>query len=291
MSDGGRLNDGVRGSLVIIGGAEDKQGRCVILRKFVDLAGGDEAVVAVVTAATEDPEKVSRTYREVFGRLEVRETNIVRVERREDAFEREPLERIKRATGIFFTGGDQLRITSALGGTPLYDALYDACGRGVVIAGTSAGASAMSDTMIVGGEDDGAPKRCTTAMAPGMGLLRQIVVDQHFAQRGRIGRLLSALAQNPFVLGVGVDEDTAIVVRPGGVFRVLGSQTVTVLDGKGVSHTNASESVPDEPLALFGVTLHILPAGHGYDLESRKPLGPEAFEGEGQPGKPAYAAF
>jgi len=280
MSDGGRLNAGLRGSLVIIGGAEDKTGRCVILRRFVELAGAEKATVAVITAASEEPERVSRTYREVFARLRVRETSIVRVDRREDAFQEEPLERIKRATGVFFTGGDQLRITSAIGGTPLYEALCEAYEKGTVIAGTSAGASAMSDTMIVGGEDGVAPKRCTTAMAPGMGLLRQIVIDQHFAQRGRIGRLLSALAQNPFVLGVGIDEDTAIVVHPDGIFRVLGSQTVTVLDGRGVSHTNASESAPDEPLALFGVTLHILPAGHGYDLQRRRTLGPEAFEGE-----------
>ncbi|MHB0884378.1 MAG: cyanophycinase [Bacillota bacterium] len=280
MSDVKRLNDGVRGHLVIIGGAEDKRGRCVILREFVRLAGGNESVVAVVTAATEDPDKVFRTYREVFSRLRVRETCIVRVDRRDDAFQEEQVDRVNRSTGIFFTGGDQLRITSAIGGTPLYGAFRAAAERGAVIAGTSAGASVMSDTMIVGGEDDGAPKRCTTAMAPGMGLLRQVVVDQHFAQRGRIGRLLSALAQNPLVLGVGIDEDTAIVIRPGGLFKVHGSQTVTIVDGQGVAHTNASESAPDEPLALFGVTLHILPAGHGYDLERRQPIGPDALEGE-----------
>jgi cyanophycinase len=273
------------GNLVIIGGAEDKRGPCVILRQFVELAGGDEAVVAVITAATEDPDAVSRSYRDVFERLGVRELLIVRVDRRADAFEREPVDRVERASGLFFTGGDQLRITSAIGGTPLYDALYKAYEKGTVIAGTSAGASVMSDTMIVGGEDDEAPKLCTTAMAPGMGLLRQVVVDQHFAQRGRIGRLLSALAQNPFVIGVGVDEDTAIVVRPSGVFQVVGSQTVTVLDGRAVVHTNASESSPSEPLALFGVILHILPTGHGYDLTRRTPLGPGDFQSEERAGK------
>lgn len=237
-------------------------------------------MVAIITAATEHPEAVSESYREVFDRLEVSAVGIVRIDRRADAFERERVRTIERATGIFFTGGDQLRITSAIGGTPVFDALCRAHERGTVVAGTSAGASAMSDTMIIGGEDDDAPKRCTTAMAPGMGLLRQVVIDQHFAQRGRIGRLLSALAQNPFVLGVGLDEDTAIVVEPDGVFRVIGSQTVTVLDGRAVLHTNASESAPSEPLALFGVTLHILPSGHGYDLTKRRPLGPGAFQKE-----------
>jgi len=270
------LGDKVRGTLLIIGGGEDKDGRRTILREFVRLSGGKEARLVIVTTAAARQREVGEVYRHIFRELDAAEIFLLNVDRREEAFRSENRQLVRQASGIFFTGGDQLRITSLLGGTPLYRELQEAYEKGVVIAGTSAGASAMSDTMIISGDGDDAPKKNTVQMAPGMGFLEEVVIDQHFAQRGRIGRLLSAVAQNPYILGVGIDEDTAIVVERDAEFRVIGSQTVTVIDARNIVHTNASEQAPDQPLALTGVILHILPAGYGFDLRRREPrLPPE----------------
>jgi cyanophycinase len=266
------MGDKVQGTLVIIGGAEDKTGRCEILRKVVELAGGEEARLVIMTAATEKPEAVGEDYRRIFKKLRVKEIEILNISSRTEANQNRYVQIIQNSTGIFFTGGDQLRITSLLGGTAVYQALQEAYLRGIVIAGTSAGASAMSETMIVEGDSDEAPKKNTLKMAPGMGLIAEVVVDQHFAQRGRIGRLLSAVAQNPHTLGIGIDEDTAIAVAADGLFEVYGSQTVTVVDGRQITHTNASESSPSEALALTNITLHVLPAGYRFDLNRRIPI-------------------
>jgi len=263
-----------RGSLVLIGGGEDLSDRCAVLRRVVELARSGAGFIVVITVASEAPLEAGRSYVDAFKRLGIGGAEILAVASRDDARDPRRVEILDSATGAFFTGGDQLRITSNVGGTQLDDRLHALHRHGAVIAGTSAGASAMSSTMIVGGPGDDPPKKCTTSLAPGMGFLEEVVVDQHFADRGRIGRLLAAVAQNPYVLGVGIDEDTAIEVSFDSRFTVLGSQTVTVVDGRGITVTNASEQAPDEPLALADVSLHVLPAGYGFDLRSRRPLPP-----------------
>lgn len=259
------------GSLLVIGGNEDKQGECVILRRFITMAGGREARVALVTTATEHPREAGDEYSGIFDGLGAERVSVVAVGNRQDANDRHHAAEIENSTGVFFTGGDQLRLTSILGGSEVDAAIRRASERGVVIAGTSAGASVMSDTMIVDGNSSDTPKKDTLSMAHGMGLLAEVVIDQHFAQRGRINRLLAAVAQNPHILGVGIDEDTAMVVSPQRVFEVIGSQTVTVIDGKNIVHSNISESQQFDPLALTNVILHILPSGYGYDLKRRVP--------------------
>lgn len=263
----------INGKLVIIGGAEDKEGSCLILRKFLDLAGGEEARVIVLTAATEAPKEVGNLYRKVFTGLGCAKVEVLDVPDRTTANSEKVKQMIACATGVFFTGGDQLRITSVLGGTALLSALEKARHRGLVVAGTSAGASVMSSTMITEGDSDESPKLNTVKMSPGIGLLSGIVIDQHFAQRGRIGRLLTALAQNPAVLGLGIDEDTAVIIDEDELL-VWGSQTVTILDGRGVTHTNASLLEPNQYLALTHVTTHILPHGYRFNLSKREPLLP-----------------
>lgn len=269
----------VEGHLLIIGGAEDKEGECAILKRFVELAGGRKAIIAVVTAATEAPDSVGEQYRSLFTDLHAGEVRVLHVANRGQANDGGTIDTVKSATGIYFTGGDQLRITSIVGGTELDDQLKKACQRGAVIAGTSAGASAMSDAMIIGGMGEREPKRSTVRMAPGLGLIRQAVIDQHFAQRGRIGRLLGAIAQNPYTLGIGIDEDTAVEVDMSGVFTVVGSGSVTVLDGRSISISDISETASDQPLALADVRLHVLPAGYMFDLTTRRPASPPE-EGE-----------
>jgi cyanophycinase len=265
------MNVNTKGKLIIIGGAEDKEGECEILKKVVEMSGEDNSRIVVMTTATEQPKEVGALYRRIFKKLGVRDIDILNINSRCDASNEEYIEPIRNATCIFFSGGDQLRITSLLGGTAACNSLYDAVNRGVLLVGTSAGASAMSSNMIVEGLDDDAPKYCTLKMAPGLGILEEVIIDQHFAQRGRIGRLLSGVAQNPHMLGVGIDEDTAIIVD-GNEFMVIGSQTVTVVDGTHLSYTNVSELKPQEPLAIADVILHILPKGYGFDLNKRKPI-------------------
>jgi len=262
------MNDYVEGRLLIIGGAEDKKGECKILKRFIQEAGGKESSVVVLTAATELPEQVGAEYKELFERLGAAQVKVLDIDERTAANQDGVVKDLERATGIFFTGGDQLRITGILGGTRLGRTLHRLYQRGVIIAGTSAGASAMSDTMIVGGEA-GTPKKDILTMAPGLGLLHSVVVDQHFAQRGRIGRLLAAIAQNPNVLGIGIDEDTSILVYADGHFTVVGSQTVTVVDASTTMASNVSEISPGQALVLTPVAMHVLSDGYCFDLRKR----------------------
>jgi len=260
------------GKLIIIGGAEDKKDKCVILREVIKLSGGENGRIVVMTTATEKPQDVGKNYVEIFKRLGAGIVETVNIDSRNDAKDEIALEKLKKSTCIFFTGGDQLRITSILGGSGVDKLLNELNKRkGTVIVGTSAGASAMSGTMIIGGDDEEAPRKCTINMASGLGLLNNVIIDQHFAQRGRIGRLLTAIAENPNNLGVGIDEDTAIVVD-GDKFKVIGSNAVTVVDGRTLKNTNVSESSPDEILSLTHVTLHILPSGYGFDIMLREPF-------------------
>jgi cyanophycinase len=266
------MGEKVKGRLLIIGGAEDKTGEMEILREGVRMMDGGRMVV--MTTATEHPEESGDTYRALFLRLGAKEVEAVRVDTRRQAEGAEASEALRRADAVFFTGGDQLRITSILGGTKAYQALLTAYRRGALIAGTSAGASALSSTMITDGLNNDQARKCTLKMAPGLGLLEQALIDQHFAQRGRLGRLLCGVAENPHVLGIGIDEDTAIRIEPDARFFVLGSSAVTVIDGVTIQESNVSELAPNEILAIQGVTLHVLPRGYGFDMKTRVVLPP-----------------
>lgn len=262
----------IEGNLLIIGGAEDKKNECQILKEFVKLAKARDGKIVIMPTATEQPEKVGEEYSQIFKELGIQEVEVLKIDSRKDGFSKKAQQSIEEATGIFFTGGDQLRITSLLGGTPVDQSLQKAYKNGIVIAGTSAGAAAMSSTMIIGGNGESTPQMGILNMAPGMGLVNEVVIDQHFAQRGRLGRLLSAVAQNPYILGIGIDEDTAILIDSEANLRVIGSQTVTIVDGKDSSFTNVSELKPHQPLAITDILVHILPNGYSYDLKERKPL-------------------
>ncbi|WP_350343724.1 cyanophycinase [Proteinivorax tanatarense] len=262
----------IEGNLLIIGGAEDKEKDCTILREFVKLAGSGEAKIVIMPTAADQPEAVGKLYNSLFKDLGVRDVEVLKIESRYDAFSKVAQKTIEEATGVFFTGGDQLKITSLLGGTPVDFSLQRAYKSGVVIAGTSAGAAAMSATMIIGGNSDSSPQMGILNMAPGMALFNQVVIDQHFAQRGRLGRLISAVAQNPYILGIGIDEDTAILVDAQANLKVIGSQTVTIVDGYNSSYTNVSELRPKQALAITDAVVHILPNGYRFDLKNRKPV-------------------
>lgn len=261
----------IPGQLVIIGGAEDKEGDCTILREFVRRSGGLEARIVVMTVATGLPGEVGEDYIRVFERLGVQTVKVVDTARPEDASDPRAIETIEQATGVFFTGGNQARITELLKGTELEQTLHKRFAEGVVIAGTSAGAAMMPDVMIVEGDSETNPRMEVVRMDAGMGFLPGVAIDQHFAQRGRLGRLLSAIAQQPVVLGFGIDENTAIAVN-GHEVEVIGAGAVTVIDVANITHTNLHELLKDEPLAMCGATLHILPHGYRFDLVKRAPI-------------------
>lgn len=265
------MSEVVKGQLLIIGGAEDKQGDCKILREFVRRSGGLQARIVVMTVATGQPEEVGKMYHAVFEGLGVDDVRIVDTAKREDGDDPTAIEAINKATGVFFTGGAQARIIEMLKGTQVDERLHHRLEQeGLVIAGTSAGAAMMPDVMIIEGESETNPRMEVVEMGPGMGFLPSIVIDQHFAQRGRLGRLISALVQQPAVLGFGIDENTSIAIK-GNDLQVIGEGAVTVVDMANVTHTNADQLLKDEDLAICNAKLHILPDGYHFDLEKRSP--------------------
>ena len=266
------MSEKVSGNLIIIGGAEDKEGDKEILKRVAKYIDPENEKLIIATIATEYPEKSYQNYKNVFSDLGIKNIDKLDISTREDAFNMKNVELINNSNLLFFTGGDQLRITSMIGGSPVYAAVKELCDNGGLIAGTSAGASVMSDTMIVQGEDDESPHKCTLKMSPGLGLVNNIIIDQHFAQRGRIGRLLTAIAQNPEVLGIGIDEDTAIVVSDKGTAEVIGSGAVYFIDGSSIDYSNVSEQYSDEVLSMFNVKLHVLKEGNRFNLLDKVPF-------------------
>ena len=256
---------------MIIGGAEDKLGKRAILTEFVAASGGSDARIAVVPTASSLGEAVVEVYDALFRALGAGNVVSVRPETREEAHSPELVERLDSCTGVFMTGGNQLKLSSIVSGTPVGDAIVAAHLRGAVVGGTSAGASIQSSHMVAFGGPGSTPKQRMTQVAAGLGLLESAVIDQHFDQRNRYGRLLMIVSQSPQLLGIGVDEDTAaIVTEEDGhqLLRVAGRGAVTIFDPSRVV-TDAYEAKRSTPLLASGVVLHVLPAGAVFDLDSR----------------------
>jgi cyanophycinase len=257
-----------RGTLVIIGGGEDKEGDRVILRDVARRLNGGRLVLA--TVASHEPEGYFEAYQKAFAGLGVTELTELYVRDRAETLDPEKLRAFEGATGVFFSGGDQLRISSQIGDTPVEQRVREIYERGGLVAGTSAGASVMSDTMLVKGSSGESHRIGDLHMAPGLGLVRDVIIDQHFAERGRFGRLFGAVAHNPRELGLGIDEDTAIVLVDNR-FEVLGSGCVYVIDAAGVTHSNIAEARPERALSMYDVRLHVLSSGDIFELARRRP--------------------
>lgn len=262
----------ISGDLIIIGGAEDKEGDKEILKKVCNSINKSSDLILIATIATEYPEEALNKYKKIFKNLGVKNIRGLNIKDRKDSEKEENINLIKCANLIFFTGGDQLRITSLIGGTSIYRELKLAIEKGCTIVGTSAGASVMSDVMVVEGEDEESPRKCALKMAQGLGFVKSIMIDQHFAQRGRIGRLLSGIAQNPEVLGVGIDEDTALIVKDDGRAEVLGSGAIYFLDASNITYSNVSEQNYNEILSMFNIKLHVLKEGDKFNLLNKQPF-------------------
>jgi cyanophycinase len=258
-----------RGYIVPIGGAEDKLGDEAILKRFIKLCGRRDARIAVLPTASE-LRSTGRRYEELFRDLKAAKVWVLPFETRAQCSDREELAVLEKASGVFLTGGSQLRLGTTLGGTPVAKALRLMNARGAHVAGTSAGAAFLSEHMIAFGEEGSTPRAGMVSLAPGLGLTNRVIVDQHFRQRDRLGRLLTALAYNPFAHGIGLDEDTAAFIGPDDTLEVIGSGAVTIVDPSEMEYSSMDEAKEGEPVSMVGVKLHILLDGARYDLHRRK---------------------
>jgi cyanophycinase len=270
-----KSNDAERigGYLVIIGGAEDKYNERRILRKFVSLAGDEQARVLIVPVASDFPEFSADIYTQAFKRLGLQQVSVLRATSRQEVIEADAETLLKDVTGVFVSGGDQMRLASILGGTDLARLLEERVRKSrIVLAGSSAGAAGMSAAMIVRGESASHPHKNAVRLSPGLGILQNIIIDQHFTERGRLSRLITAVSYNPRQLGIGVDENTAVILSKDGTLDVIGEGTVTIVDGSRISYNDIAEVKDSEPFAVCGVQIHILRDGLRYDFAERKPL-------------------
>jgi cyanophycinase len=265
-----RIPDGeARGWIVPIGGAEEKDSDPRILRRFVDLCGGDQADIVVIPTASRMADTGAR-YERVFGELGAGRVAVMDFDTRRDSQEQNRLDRLEQATGVFFTGGNQLRITTLIGGTPVARMIRSQNARGVHVGGTSAGASILSEHMIAFGDEGSSPIAGSVRLAPGLGLTNRFIIDQHFRQRDRLGRLATALAYNPFAIGIGLDEDTAAFIGPDNTLEVEGSGAVTVVDAADLQFSSMDQVEEGQPVCLLGLKIHILVSGATFNLHTRQ---------------------
>jgi len=259
-----------RGFIIPIGGAEGKSRKSAILRRFIKLCGGKDARVMVIPTASLLDE-TGPQYEKLFKTMGAK-SMCVPIETREDCFDGETIRILEGATGIFITGGNQLRLSTILGGTPVARRIRKLNAEGIHVAGTSAGAAIVSEHMIAGGRSGASPRESGVELAPGLGLTNRVIVDQHFNQRQRMGRLLAALSFNPFACGLGIDENTAGFIGPDGWMEVVGRGTVTVVDPADLRHSSMSYVRKAEPVTLIGLTLHVLSEGARFNIETRQAL-------------------
>jgi len=257
-----------RGWIVPIGGAENKENDRRILRRFVEASGGEDADIVVIPTASKMHETGPR-YEALFRELGAASVSVMDFDTRRDCQEANRLERLDRATGIFFTGGNQLRLTALLGGTPVAQLIRKRNAAGVTVGGTSAGASILSEHMIAFGDEGSSVIAGSVRLAPGLGLTNRFVIDQHFRERDRLGRLITALAYNPFAIGIGLDEDTAVFIGPDETLEVEGSGGVTVVDASEVSFSSADSVSEGQPVAVLGLKVHVLTPGTTFNLSTR----------------------
>src|SRR5450755_693284 len=257
-----------RGWIIPIGGAEEKENSPQILDRFVRLAGGSSADIAIIPTASMSRGTGAR-YERIFSDMGAHRVATLDFDTRRDAEEPGRLERLARASGVFFTGGNQLRLSTLIGGTSVARAVRQLNAAGVPVAGTSAGAAFICEHMIAFGDEGSTPVAGSVRLAPGLGLTNRFIIDQHFRQRDRLGRLLTALAYNPFAVGIGLDEDTAAFISPDNTVDVEGSGGVTVVDASDVSYSSIGDVGEGQPVCMLGLRLHILVAGATFNLHTR----------------------
>jgi cyanophycinase len=257
-----------RGWIIPIGGAENKENDRRILERFVRASGGEDADIVVIPTASRMHETGPR-YEQIFRDIGAPRVTVMDFDTRRDCQEAGRLQRLAEATGIFFTGGNQLRLTTLLGGTPVAKLIRIQNANGVTVGGTSAGASILSEHMIASGDEGSAMIAGSVRLAPGLGLTNRFIIDQHFRQRDRLGRLLTALAYNPFAVGIGLDEDTAAFIGPDETVEIEGSGGVTIVDGSQVSYSSIGQIADGQAVCILGLQVHVLVAGATFNMHTR----------------------
>lgn len=261
----------IKGTLIPIGGGEDKKESMDVLKRIIAETNVKDPLIEVITTATSVPDEVRRDYEEAFRSLGLKNYDTIHIDRKEDANDRKFLDRLKKADAILFSGGDQGKLSEVLMGTEFHEVMMDRYKKdSFIIAGTSAGAAAMSDTMILRGSSKDALIKGELDLTAGFGFLTGVVIDTHFTERGRFGRLIQAVSTNPKLLGIGLGEDTAAVVKNGSEIEIEGSGLVVIVDGSSINHTNLNEIKEGDPLSVEGISLHVLCAGDRFDLLERK---------------------
>jgi cyanophycinase len=263
------ISGSTRGYIIPIGGAEERLNNPEILDRFIDVCGGKEARIGIIPTASE-LDDTGRNYEKLFRKIGVKHARVLPFITREDCQSGTDVDYIEKCDGVFMTGGNQLRLSTTLGGTRVAQLIRRRNAAGMHVAGTSAGAAFMPEHMIAGGSEGSTPTPDMVTMAPGLGLTNAFIIDQHFRQRDRLGRLLTALAYNPFAVGIGLDEDTAAFIRPGDELEVVGSGGITVIDPTDLSYSSMDRARRGEPVSLIGVRLHILVSGGRFDIASRE---------------------
>jgi cyanophycinase len=268
MSPSNHAADATRGYIIPIGGAEEKFHNPQILDRFIEICGGKSARIAIIPTASE-LEDTGRNYEKLFRKIGIQHAKVLQLITRADCSSAEFLDYIGKADGVFMTGGNQLRLSTTLGGTPVAQLIRRRNSAGMHVAGTSAGAAFMPEHMIAGGDEGSTPSPAMVTMAPGLGLTNNFIIDQHFRQRDRLGRLLTALAYNPFAVGIGLDEDTAAFIRPGDDLEVVGSGGITIIDPTNLTYSSMDRAGRNDPVSLIDVKLHILVSGGRFEIQSR----------------------
>ena len=269
MSPAASIDNTKRGYIIPIGGAEEKLNDPAILDRFVSICGGKSARIAIIPTASE-LEDTGRNYEKLFRKLGIKHAQVLNLVNRDDCQSQDALDYINDSDGVFMTGGNQLRLSTTLGGTPIAQAIRRRNAEGMHVAGTSAGAAFMPEHMIAGGHEGSTPSPDMATLAPGLGLTNHFIIDQHFRQRDRIGRLLTALAFNPFAIGIGLDEDTAAFIQPGDNLEVAGSGGITIIDPTDLSYSSMDRARRGEPVSLIDLKLHILISGGRFEIATRR---------------------
>lgn len=260
-------------AILVIGGAEDKVHGKEILQNFWQRAGGVDSIIGIIPSASREPTIIGERYLNIFTDMGSKEIKVLDIRDRAQGEDREYQEYIEKCTGVFLTGGDQLRLCGLLADTPLMERLRQRVQlKEVTLAGTSAGAAVMGHHMIAGGSSGECPNRALVDMAIGLAIIPEVIVDQHFHNRNRIARLLSAIAYHPERIGIGIDEDTCAVFQQDGSLKVIGKGTVMIVDARDISYTNQAEVEPTEPLSIHNLKIHVLSLGDRYHLKTHQTL-------------------
>ncbi len=263
-----------KGRLIAIGGNEDKGDELVVLKRVVQEVGKADYKVAVITTASEEPEKRGKDYHHVFKTLGASAIEILNIKTRTQANDKNCAKKLEDVDLIFLSGGDQLRLTTIVGGSQIFQTLQNRLEAGALIAGTSAGAAVFSDTMIYEGESEDGLFKGGVLTTSGFGFVENIIFDTHFISRGRIGRLVQIVTTNPTCIGVGIGEDSGVILRGDGYAEVIGTGQVIIVDGRDIVHSNIIDIKPGRPIAVENIRIHSLVNGYGYNFKKRQFLIP-----------------